>query len=445
MNNKITSGVIWKQLLIFFFPVVLGSLFQQIYGTVDTIIVGQFVGKTALAAVGGSSSRIVDLLVGFFVGLSSGASVIVGQYYGANNQEKVSKSIHTAIAFCIISGLFVTVIGIIFIQPMLHILSTPSSTMAGASTYLFIYFLGTVFNLLYNMGAAILRAIGDSKRPLYVLIMTCLLNIFLDILFVVVFKMGIAGVALATILCQVISALLVLYILLTTDDVYQLHFSQIKIHFSYLKRILKVGIPVAMESLTYGITNSFIQIYINLLGTSTIAAWTIAGKVDAFFWMFLNAFSISITTFVAQNYGAGKIDRVRKSVKVCMILTYVFSIAIAAIILTFIHQIFGMFTTDSEVLKYGIQIEYYLMPTYIIFIIISILSGSLRGIGKVLVPLLLSCGGVCLIRIIWLLYAFPRQTNLNTVMFSYPLSYIITAILFIIYYYFKFPKNIKEP
>lgn len=236
MNNRMTSGVIWKQLLIFFFPVVLGSLFQQIYGTVDTIIVGQFVGKTALAAVGGSSSRIVDLLVGFFVGLSSGASVVVAQYYGANNQEKVSKTIHTAIAFCIISGLFVTIMGIFLIRPMLNLLSTPQSTMAGATTYLFIYFLGTVFNLLYNMGAAILRAVGDSKRPLYVLIMTCLLNILLDIIFVVVFQMGIAGVAVATILCQTMSAILVLYMLLKTDDVYQLQLSQIKIHFLYLKK-----------------------------------------------------------------------------------------------------------------------------------------------------------------------------------------------------------------
>lgn len=444
MDNKITKGVIWKQLLFFFFPIVLGSLFQQIYGTADTIIVGRFVGKNALAAVGGSPSRIVDLLVGFFVGLSSGASVIVAQYYGADDKEKVSLTIHTAIAFCVISGLLVTIVGIAFIQPMLHLLSTPYSTMEGATTYLTIYFLGTIFNLLYNMSAALLRAVGDSKRPLYVLIVTCLLNIILDIIFVVIFQMGIAGVAIATILCQAVSACLVLYMLLKTDDIYRLHLSKIKIHFSYLKRILRVGIPVAMESLTYSITNSFIQIYINILGTSTIAAWSIAGKVDAFFWMFMNAFSIAITTFVAQNYGAGKINRARKSVKVCLILTYVFSIVIAVIILMFIHQIFGLFTTDKDVLKYGIQVECYLMPTYIIFIIISILSGALRGVGKVFIPLVLSCGGVCLIRIVWLLFAFPQNSTLNTVMFSYPLSYVITAILFVIYYCMEFPKNIKE-
>lgn len=440
MNNKITNGIIWKQLLIFFFPIVLGSLFQQIYAIADTIIVGRFVGKTALAAVGGSASRIVDLLVGFFVGLSSGASVILAQYFGAQKKKRAYLTIHTAIAFSILSGLFVTVVGIILTKPLLQLLSTPIDTMSGACTYLTIYFLGTIFNLLYNMAAALLRAMGDSKRPLYVLIMTCLVNIILDIIFVVVFRLQIAGVAIATILCQSISAFLVLYMLYKSENC-DFHLKEIKIHLYYLKKILKIGIPAALESLTYSITNSFIQIYINILGTSVIAAWSVAGKVDSFFWMFLNAFSIAITTFVAQNYGAGKIDRVRKSIKVCLMMTYISSIIIVAIILTNIYPIYQLFTTDVEVMKYGIQIEYYLMPTYLIFIIISILSGALRGVGKVIIPLLLSCGGVCLIRIIWLLLVFPQSSTLKTVMFSYPLSYVITAILFIIYYYKKFPKQ----
>lgn len=440
MNNKITNGIIWKQLLIFFFPIVLGSLFQQIYAIADTIIVGRFVGKTALAAVGGSASRIVDLLVGFFVGLSSGASVILAQYFGAQKKKRAYLTIHTAIAFSILSGLFVTVVGIILTKPLLQLLSTPIDTMSGACTYLTIYFLGTIFNLLYNMAAALLRAMGDSKRPLYVLIMTCLVNIILDIIFVVVFRLQIAGVAIATILCQSISAFLVLYMLYKSENC-DFHLKEIKIHLDYLKKILKIGIPAALESLTYSITNSFIQIYINILGTSVIAAWSVAGKVDSFFWMFLNAFSIAITTFVAQNYGAGKIDRVRKSIKVCLMMTYISSIIIVAIILTNIYPIYQLFTTDVEVMKYGIQIEYYLMPTYLIFIIISILSGALRGVGKVIIPLLLSCGGVCLIRIIWLLLVFPQSSTLKTVMFSYPLSYVITAILFIIYYYKKFPKQ----
>ncbi|MGN1182769.1 MAG: MATE family efflux transporter [Faecalibacillus sp.] len=424
----------------FFFPIVLGSLFQQIYAIADTIIVGRFVGKTALAAVGGSASRIVDLLVGFFVGLSSGASVILAQYFGAQKKKRSYLTIHTAIAFSILSGLFVTVVGIILTKPLLQLLSTPIDTMSGACTYLTIYFLGTIFNLLYNMAAALLRAMGDSKRPLYVLIMTCLVNIILDIIFVVVFRLQIAGVAIATILCQSISAFLVLYMLYKSENC-DFHLKEIKIHLDYLKKILKIGIPAALESLTYSITNSFIQIYINILGTSVIAAWSVAGKVDSFFWMFLNAFSIAITTFVAQNYGAGKIDRVRKSIKVCLMMTYISSIIIVAIILTNIYPIYQLFTTDVEVMKYGIQIEYYLMPTYLIFIIISILSGALRGVGKVIIPLLLSCGGVCLIRIIWLLLVFPQSSTLKTVMFSYPLSYVITAILFIIYYYKKFPKQ----
>lgn len=444
MENKITHGVIWKQLLFFFFPIVLGSLFQQIYGLADTMIVGRFVGKTALAAVGGSSSRIVDLLVGFFVGLSSGAAVIVAQYYGANEHKKVSSTIQCAITFCVVSGILVTVLGMLLTKDMLNLLSTPSDTMAGATTYLMIYFAGTVFNLLYNMAAALLRALGDSKRPLYVLIIACIFNVFLDLFFVVTLNLGVAGAALATIFCQAISAVLVLYMLYRSDDIDHFKLTKLNVSRTYLKRILRLGIPVAMESLTYSITNSFIQIYINILGTSTIAAWSVAGKIDAFFWMFVNAFSIAITTFVAQNYGAGFIDRVRKSVKVCLIMTYISSIIIAGLILAFIHPIFGLFTYDNEVIKYGIQVEYYLMPTYLIFIVISVVSGAFRGVGKVLIPMLLSCGGVCLIRIVWLLLAFPEHSTLNTVMFSYPLSYVITAVLFVIYYILQFPKNNKE-
>lgn len=440
MDNKITNGTIWKQLLIFFFPIVLGSLFQQIYGMADTIIVGHFVGKTALAAVGGSASRIVDLMVGFFVGLSSGASVILAQYYGGQDQKKVNMTIQTAIAFCIVSGVFVSIIGIVLTKPLLRLLSTPADTMEGATTYLTIYFLGTIFNLLYNMASALLRAMGDSKRPLYVLIMTCLSNIILDVVFVVFFQLGVAGVAIATILCQCISAIMVLYMLYRSEQC-QFDFHKIKISFDYLKRILRIGIPAAMESLTYSVTNSFIQIYINILGTTVIAAWTVAGKVDSFFWMFLNAFSIAITTFVAQNYGAGKIDRVRKSVKVCFIMTFLSSVLIASLILIYVHPIYQLFTSDLDVMACGIHIEYYLMPTYLIFIIISILSGALRGIGKVLIPLLLSCGGVCLIRIVWLLIAFPQSSSLDTVMFSYPLSYVITALLYLFYYFKTFPKQ----
>ena len=440
MDNKITNGTIWKQLLIFFFPIVLGSLFQQIYGMADTIIVGHFVGKTALAAVGGSASRIVDLMVGFFVGLSSGASVILAQYYGGQDQKKVNMTIQTAIAFCIVSGVFVSIIGIVLTKPLLQLLSTPADTMEGATTYLTIYFLGIIFNLLYNMASALLRAMGDSKRPLYVLIMTCLSNIILDVVFVVFFQLGVAGVAIATILCQCISAIMVLYMLYRSEQC-QFDFHKIKISFDYLKRILRIGIPAAMESLTYSVTNSFIQIYINILGTTVIAAWTVAGKVDSFFWMFLNAFSIAITTFVAQNYGAGKIDRVRKSVKVCFIMTFLSSVLIASLILIYVHPIYQLFTSDLDVMVCGIHIEYYLMPTYLIFIIISILSGALRGIGKVLIPLLLSCGGVCLIRIVWLLIAFPQSSSLDTVMFSYPLSYVITALLYLFYYFKTFPKQ----
>lgn len=440
-ENKITHDIIWKQLLLFFFPILFGSVFQQLYGLADTIIIGQFVGKEALAAIGGSATRIADLMVGVFVGLSSGASVILAQYYGANNKRKVELTVHTSIAFCIVSALLITVVGVTFSKQLLILLKTPIDTLDDAHLYLSIYLCGTLFNLLYNMVSALLRAVGDSKRPLYVLIFTCFSNVILDIICIVVFHLGIVGAAIATITCQAMSAIIVLSMLIHTKDIYKLELKKVKIHFKYLKRILNIGIPAAVESLGYSITNSFIQIYINILGTNTIAAWATAGKVDAFFWMFMSAFGISITTFVAQNYGANQIARMRKSVKVCMLLEMLFCTSVAGILLFNLEFFYRLFTSDLEVIRIGLQVEYYLMPTYLLFIVINILSGALRGVGKVLVPMILSCGGVCTIRILWLLYAFDKTPTLNTIMFSYPLSYVLTGVCFIIYYFYTFPRE----
>ena len=319
--NQITEGVIWKQLLLFFFPIVFGTFFQQIYNTADTIVVGRFVGKQALAAVGGSASQIANLIVGFFVGLSSGAAVVISQFYGAKDKKNLSKALHTAFAFSIAAGIVLTVVGIFLTRPALLLMKTPADVVEDSAVYLHIYFGGMVFNLVYNMGAAILRAVGDSKRPLYVLIITCVLNIILDLLFVVAFGMGVTGVAVATVTSQVISALIVAVMLLKTREIYVLKINQIRFDRRMLFSVLRIGIPAGLESVMYNISNIVIQVFVNNLGTDTVAAWGTLGKIDALFWMVINAFAISITTFVGQNYGAGKMDRVHKGVRTCMGIT----------------------------------------------------------------------------------------------------------------------------
>ena len=437
--NQITEGVIWKQLLLFFFPIVFGTFFQQIYNTADTIVVGRFVGKQALAAVGGSASQISNLIVGFFVGLSSGAAVVISQFYGAKDKKNVSKALHTAFAFSIAAGIFLTVAGILLTRPALLLMKTPADVVDDSAIYLHIYFGGMIFNLIYNMGASILRAVGDSKRPLYVLIITCVLNIILDLLYVVVFGMGVTGVAAATVTSQVISALLVVGMLLKTEEIYVLKLREIRFDQRMLSSVLRIGIPAGLESVMYNISNIVIQVFVNNLGTDTVAAWGTLGKIDAIFWMVINAFAISITTFVGQNYGAGKYHRMRKSVRVCMTMSMVGATALIAVMYAFAPWIYSLFTTDSAVIGHGVHMSRFLLPSYFIYVIIGILSGALRGTGKVLVPMILTCGGVCSLRILWLFTAGQMYPGINTIMLSYPVSWSITAVLFIIYYFMKFP------
>lgn len=435
--NQITEGVIWKQLLLFFFPIVFGTFFQQIYNTADTIVVGRFVGKQALAAVGGSASQISNLIVGFFVGLSSGAAVVISQFYGAKDKKNVSKALHTAFAFSIAAGIFLT-------RPALLLMKTPADVVEDSVIYLHIYFGGMIFNLIYNMGAAILRAVGDSKRPLYVLIITCILNIILDLLFVVAFGMGVTGVAAATVTSQVISAVIVMGMLLKTKEIYVLKLQEIRFDRRMLFSVLRIGIPAGLESVMYNISNIVIQVFVNNLGTDTVAAWGTLGKIDALFWMVINAFAISITTFVGQNYGAGKYHRMRKSVRVCMTMSMVGSAILILFMYTCAPWIYSLFTTDSAVIAHGVHMSRFMLPTYFIYVIIGILSGALRGTGKVLVPMILTCGGVCSLRIVWLFTAGRMYPGINTIMLSYPVSWSITAVLFIVYYFMKFPGKRNE-
>lgn len=445
-KNQITEGVIWKQLLIFFFPIVIGTFFQQIYNTADSIVVGRFVGKEALAAVGGSVNQIVNLVVEVFVGLTSGASVIVAQFYGAKDKKNLNKTLHTSYAFGIVTGFVVAVVGLLVTNTVLELMKTPQELMADSRLYLHIYFCGMIFNIIYNMGASILRAVGDSRRPLYVLMVTCGLNIVLDILLVVIFRLGVMGVAIATVSCQGISSILVTAMLMKEHPLFQLKLREIRFYRVSLNSVLRIGIPAALEATMYTIANLIIQVFVNELGTDTVAAWGTFAKIDAVYWMVVNAFGISITTFVGQNYGAGKVKRMRKSVGICLGMSYAGAILVSGVLYALAGPLYRLFTTDENVVRIGVDMMHFLLPSYFMYVVIGILSGALRGAGRFLVPMLLTCGGVCLIRIVWMFGVFPGHPGINTIMLSYPVSWGITAVLFIIYYFRKFPKvkNVQE-
>ena len=439
-RNQITEGVIWKQLLIFFFPIMIGTFFQQIYNTADSIVVGRFVGKEALAAVGGSVNQIVNLVVEVFVGLTSGASVIAAQFYGAKDRKNLNKTLHTSYAFGITIGCIVGVLGFFLTDTVLTLMKTPQELMADSRIYLHIYFCGMVFNIIYNMGASILRAVGDSKRPLYVLMVTCGLNIVLDIILVVVCRLGVMGVALATVSCQGISSALVTVLLMKENPLFQLKLREIRFYGASLKSVLRIGIPAALEATMYTIANLIIQVFVNELGTDTVAAWGTFAKIDAVYWMVVNAFAISITTFVGQNYGAGKVKRMRKSVGICLGMAYAGAFLVSGVLYALAAPLYRLFTTDAKVVQIGVDMMHFLLPSYFSYVAIGILSGALRGAGRVLVPMLLTCGGVCFFRIVWMFGVFPGYPGINTIMLSYPVSWGITAVLFIIYYIRRFPK-----
>ncbi len=433
-GHQITEGVIWKQLLAFFFPILLGTFFQQLYNTVDMVIVGRYVGKQALASVGGSSGQTVNLVVGFFTGLSAGAGVIVSRYYGANDEKSLNDALHTAYAFSIVGGIAATVLGVWLAPVMLRLMNTPEELMAGSTLYLRIYFASIIFVFIYNIGSGILRSLGDSKRPLYYLIACCLLNIVLDLLMVVVLKRGVGGVAIATALSQVFSAFLVTRALMSSDDIYRLELRKISFRGGSLRSQLFIGLPGGVQSVMYSLSNIIIQTAINAFGTDAAAAWAAEGKLDAVFWMINGAFGISITTFIGQNYGAQRYDRMKKGVWICLGMHQLFSLGISALLLTFRGPLFGIFTRDADVIRIGMEVMGVIAPCYFIFSFVEIFSGALRAVGDVILPMLLTMFGVCLFRIAWIFLVVPLRPSLRTITLNYPISWGCTAALFIIYY-----------
>ena len=431
--RNITEGVIWKQLLIFFFPILLGTFYQQMYNAVDTIIVGRFVGTQALAAVG-STGALISLLNGFCIGLSSGATVLISQFFGANDHPGVNKALHTSIGLSLVLGLFISFCGLCFGPQILQMMKTPDDCLDGALVYARIFFSGAIASMVYNMGAGILRAMGDSKRPMIFLVITCFINIFLDIYFVVVLKMGIAGAAVATVLSQIISAVLVVMVLLRLPTEYTLQLSRIRIDPILLKRILSVGVPAGLQFVTFDLANLLIQSGINSFGSATMAAFTAYAKADMLTWMLSGAFGVAITTFVGQNYGAQKYDRIYQSVRICLGMGVALIGFCSTLIILFRYFILGIFSADPEVIRLGAWLMLWVVPFNVIFVPVEIFGGAMRGTGYSAVPTAITSICVCLFRVLWLFTVVRRFHTLGMLMLCYPISWALADIAFLITY-----------
>ena len=432
-SHQITEGVIWKQLLIFFFPILLGTFFQQMYNTVDTIIVGRFVGTKALAAVG-STSSLVNLINGFFIGLSAGASVVISQFYGANDPDGVKRSMGTGAVLSVILGILAVAIGVGGSPSLLRLIKTPESCLDDAIIYSTIYFCGAAATVVYNMGSGILRAMGDSKRPLYFLIVTCVSNIVLDLLFVVVLKLGIAGAALATVLAQIISAVLVVIALSRLPEDIRLDLFHIRIDAQLLKRILLIGLPAGLQFITFDLSNLLVQSGINSFGEVTTAAWAAFAKADGLTWMVSGAFGVSITTFVGQNFGAQKYDRIRKSVWTCLSMSLATQLLISGFTLVFRVFILGIFTTDLDVIRVGAYAMLWIVPFNALFMFVEVFAGTMRGVGCSALPAGITSVCICCFRVLWMILIVSRWHTIEMLCIVYPLSWILASIVFVAVY-----------
>ncbi len=432
-SRSITEGVIWKQLLSFFFPILMGSFFQQMYNTVDTIIVGRYVGTHALAAVG-ASSPIINLVSNFFIGVSSGATVILSQCYGAGDREGSSRAIHTGTALALVLGLTVSVLGIFFSPQLLRLIDTPGSSLTDAILYSRIYFSGSIASMLYNMGAGILRAMGDSRKPTLFLIAACVTNIALDLFFVRGLNMGIAGVGIATVVSQIVSAVLALAVLLHQRETERLQLSKIRFHRVLLGRILAIGIPAGLQYVMFDLGNLIVQAGINSFGDATIAAWAAYAKSDAITWMISGAFGVSVTTFVGQNFGAQRYDRVRKCVRVAMTMSIAVVGVLSILLVLFRHQILGIYTPDQDVIRIGGEMMMQIVLFNALFMPIEIFAGTMRGTGCAIPPTVIMVVCVCLVRVVWVLTLVPRFHRLETVTVVYPLSWLLASAVFLVVY-----------
>lgn len=427
------EGTIWKQLLLFSLPLLLGNLFQQLYNTVDSIIVGNYVGSEALAAVN-SSNPIINLLVSFFMGISVGAGVVISRYFGSRNHEGLEKAVHTTIAFAFVAGIVMTFVGVICAPWILRAVGTPDSVMENSILYLRIYFAGILGVMIYNMGSGVLRAVGDSKNPLYFLIISSLVNIVLDLVFVVVLHMGIAGVAWATLIAQAVSALLTMWLLVKSKMEYRVVLRRIRFDFPMLKDIIKVGLPSGIQNAIVSFSNVIVQSNINSFGPMAMAGCGSYSKIDGFAILPVMSFSMALTTFVGQNMGAQRYDRVKQGAKIGMIMSCCITFGLGTMLFIFAPQILQIFSNEQEVIYYGTLMMRTVVPGYLFLAVSHALAGVIRGAGLTKIPMIVMVCCWCFLRMAWIFAAMPIFQDIQVVFWGYPITWIASCICMYLYY-----------
>lgn len=431
-STVMTEGSIWKKILFFSIPLILGNLFQQLYNTVDSIIVGNYIGSEALAAVG-SSGSLINLLIGFCIGASAGAGVVIAQFYGAQDREGVRKAVHTTIAIAIAAGAVLTVVGIVATPILLKAMGTPQEVFDQASIYLKVYFGGILFSVVYNMSAGILNAVGNSKRSLVYLMIAATSNIFLDLLFVVVLKMGIVGAAIATDISQLLSCIFIILFLVRSEDVYRVKLKDIRCYDNLLGKILKIGLPTGVQNIVISLSNVIVQSSVNSFGAVAMAGFAAYIKVDGFNILPVLSFSMAATTFVGQNVGAGRLDRVKKGMYVSVAMGIIYTVCTGILLLTFAPQVIGVFTQNGKVVEYGVYIMKFFCPFYWMLGILHILAGTIRGTGKTMQAMVVFLFSLCIFRVLWIWGAMSVSHKIGGVMLGYPLSWLVGLVMILIY------------
>lgn len=429
-----TEGSIFRHLISFAFPLLVGNLFQQLYNMVDTWVVGRYVSNEAYAAVG-SVGPIVNMLIGFFLGLSSGAGVVISQYYGAQKHDKVSHAVHTAILMTVIMGIAFTGIGLAMTPFMLDLMKTPDNVLPESTAYLTIYFCGVLGLMIYNIGAGILRAVGDSQRPFYFLVVCAVMNTVLDLLFVLVFHMGVQGVALATILSQGVSAVLVIITLLRADNCIKLIPKELKIHWDMLRKIFSVGIPAALQMAITSFSNIFVQSYINYFGDNCMSGWTTYAKVDQLLFLPMQSISLASTTFVGQNLGKNQVSRARKGVTMSLIMAVSSTVIMLIPVLLLAPQIVAFFNDKPEVIEYGTLLLRWISPFYILCSFNQIYSGALRGAGNTKAPMIIMLVSFVAFRQVYLYTISQFWNEILPIAMGYPAGWLLCSSLSALYYH----------
>ena len=431
----VTRGVIWKQLLMLCVPVFFSSFFQEAYSLINTFVVGQFAGKAALGGIQ-ATSPLVDLAVGFSVGMGTGFAVVCSQYFGAHDDERLTASVHTAMTIALVGGLAVSVLGSLFAGPILTLMGTPADLMAESLAFVRLYFGAMVFSIVYNTGSAVQRSVGDTRSPSIIVASTCVVNIVLDLTFVAGFHMEATGAGLATALSLVWGCAVTLVRLTHVEGPWKLDLRRLGIDPGICRVMIRTGLPLGLQASCYSVSNIITQSTINSFGSTVVTAFGLCGRIDAIIWMVSEALGVAVTTFSAQNFGARDYARMRRGLKTAMCLTALVIGSLSVVLLANVRAIAGFFIDDAQIADLTAQVMWYVGPFYVVYSLYDNIGGTIRGAGESLRPMLIVLTGSCLLRIVWQLAVVPLDHTLHMAMLSYPITWITTGVAFIFYYRF---------